>query len=102
MRRYSIDELPQLLEIAAGKMAIVGPRPLTRRELEKHYGNDAREVLRVPPGLTGLWQVLGRDRLSYPQRRRLDLFFVRNRCPRLYAMILLKTPGRLVTGRDAS
>jgi exopolysaccharide production protein ExoY len=102
LRRHSIDELPQLLHVVTGTMAFVGPRPLTQGELDRHYGCAAAEVLRVRPGMTGLWQVLGRDRLTYPQRRRLDLFFVRNRSVRLYAMILLKTPGRLVSGKDAS
>ncbi len=102
LRKYSIDELPQFLHVAAGRMSIVGPRPLTRVELDTYYGRASREVLRVPPGITGLWQILGRNRLTYPQRRRLDLFYVRNRCSRLYAMILLRTPGRWLTGRDAS
>ena len=58
-RRYSVDELPQLLQVASGKMRLVGPRPLTPRELEVYYGADCAEVLSVRPGLTGLWQVMG-------------------------------------------
>jgi lipopolysaccharide/colanic/teichoic acid biosynthesis glycosyltransferase len=76
-RRYSVDELPQLLQIVTGKLALVGPRPLTQRELDVYYGSDCGEVLSVRPGLTGLWQVMGRNHLTYAQRRRLDLFFVR-------------------------
>jgi lipopolysaccharide/colanic/teichoic acid biosynthesis glycosyltransferase len=101
LRKYSIDELPQLLHVITGKMALVGPRPLTRSELDTHYGDAAREILRVRPGMTGLWQVLGRNRLTYTQRRRLDLFFVHNSSARLYATILLRTPGRVLTARDA-
>lgn len=71
LRRYSLDELPQLMHAVSGRMSMVGPRPVTAAELEEHYGAAAWEVLRVRPGITGLWQVMGRNRLSYRQRRRL-------------------------------
>jgi exopolysaccharide production protein ExoY len=100
-RRFSIDELPQLIHIAAGQMSFIGPRPLTPEELDRYYGESTAEVLRVAPGMTGLWQVLGRNRLSYAQRRRLDLFFVRKRSFALRAWILLRTPARVLSGRDA-
>jgi lipopolysaccharide/colanic/teichoic acid biosynthesis glycosyltransferase len=100
-RRYSIDELPQLYNIVCGEMAFVGPRPLTREELRRHYAGDAPEVLTVTPGLTGLWQVMGRSRLTYPQRRRLDLFLVRHRSSRLYAAILLRTLPEVLCGRNS-
>lgn len=100
-RRYSVDELPQLLQVVTGKLGLVGPRPLTSLELEAYYGADSSEVLSVRPGLTGLWQVLGRNRLTYAQRRRLDLFFVRKCGLGLYLRILLSTPGRVLSGRDA-
>ncbi len=102
MRRYSIDELPQLWHVATGRMRFVGPRPLTRRELDTYYGHHAANVvLSVPPGLTGLWQILGRNRLTYRQRRRLDVFFVTHANTRLCARILLRTPLRVFSGRDA-
>lgn len=100
-RKYSIDELPQLWHVVRGEMALVGPRPLTIDELIEHYGAAAGEVLRVKPGLTGLWQVRGRSGLTYAQRRRLDLFLVRNWSLRLYAGILLATISSVVTGKDA-
>lgn len=100
-RRYSIDELPQLLQVVTGRLRLVGPRPLTEQELAVYYGDDAAEVLSVRPGLTGLWQVMGRNRLTYAQRRRLDLFFVRKRSFGLYLRILLRTPSRVLSGRDA-
>ncbi len=100
-RRYSVDELPQLLQVVTGKLRLVGPRPLTAQELEAYYSEDAGEVLSVRPGLTGLWQVMGRNRLTYPQRRRLDLFFVRKQSLGLYLRILLRTPARVLSGRDA-
>ena len=100
-RKYSIDELPQLWHVVRGDLALVGPRPLTAEELMEHYGAAAGEVLRVKPGLTGLWQVRGRSHLTYPQRRRLDLFLVRNWSFRLYAGIFLATLPRVLMGKDA-
>jgi exopolysaccharide production protein ExoY len=100
-RRYSIDELPQLLQVARGEMALVGPRPMTAAEYDLHYADTAFEILSVTPGLTGLWQIKGRSRLNYSQRRRLDLFLVRKLSPLLYAYILIRTPIRVVTGCDA-
>lgn len=101
-RRHSIDELPQLLHVISGEMQLVGPRPMTDVEIEEHYGDAAREVLSVRPGLTGLWQVMGRNRLTYAQRRRLDLFYVRRASWGLYARILLRTAGEVLSGRNAS
>jgi exopolysaccharide production protein ExoY len=100
-RRYSIDELPQLVNVVRGEMALVGPRPLTREEMRAHYAAAAPEVLSVKPGITGLWQVMGRSRLSYPQRRRLDLFLVRKRSARLYLAILLRTLPEVLAGRNS-
>ena len=100
-RRYSVDELPQLLQISTGRMSLVGPRPLTARELDAYYGADSAEVLSVRPGLTGLWQVMGRNHLTYAQRLRLDLFFVRKRGLGLYLRILFRTPMSVLSGRDA-
>jgi exopolysaccharide production protein ExoY len=101
LRRFSLDELPQLLHVLSGRMALVGPRPLTQTELDLHYGSRASEVLRVRPGLTGLWQVMGRNRLTYPQRRRLDLFYVRRRTVGLCLMILARTVPQVLRARDA-
>lgn len=100
-RRYSVDEIPQLVHVISGRMAIVGPRPLTRTELDCHYREDAVEILTVRPGLTGLWQVMGRSRLTYAQRRRLDLFLVRHPCVRLHAGILLRTIPQVFSGRNS-
>jgi len=100
-RRYSVDEVPQLWHVVRGEMALVGPRPLTARELEVHYGPVVEEILSVRPGLTGLWQVRGRSSLSYVQRRRLDLFLVRNWSLELYAKILIRTIPAVLVGTDA-
>jgi len=100
-RRHSIDELPQLALVAAGRMSLVGPRPITRFELSEYYEPHAAEVLSLRPGLTGLWQVRGRSRLTYPQRKRFDLFLVRRFSPRLYLRIVLFTIPDLLFGRNA-
>jgi exopolysaccharide production protein ExoY len=100
-RRFSIDELPQFINVLRGEMSLVAPRPLTQGELIKYYGFDAAEVLGVKPGITGLWQVAGRSRLSYEKRRELDLFLVRNRGSfRLYFSILLRTIPAALKGQD--
>jgi exopolysaccharide production protein ExoY len=100
-RRYSLDELPQLWHVVRGEMALVGPRPLTPQELATYYGSDGARIVSALPGLTGLWQISGRSRLTYPQRRRLDLFLVRKWSLSLYLRILLLTLPRVLTGKDA-
>ena len=100
-RRHSIDELPQLLHVVRGEMSLVGPRPLTGSEWKRHYHPHAAEVLDVKPGLSGLWQIGGRSRLTYAQRRDLDLALVRNRSLKLYFQILLWTLPEIWNGRNA-
>jgi lipopolysaccharide/colanic/teichoic acid biosynthesis glycosyltransferase len=100
-RRHSLDELPQLYHVARGEMSLVGPRPITREELLAHYGSAADEVLSVRPGMTGLWQVMGRSRLSYATRRRLDLLLVRRASMGLYLRILLRSVAGVLSGGDA-
>lgn len=100
-RRYSIDELPQLWHVVTGEMALIGPRPLTAAEIEAHYGSAADQLLSVKPGLSGLWQIKGRSRLSYVQRRRLDLFMIRNWSFELYLTILIRTIPTVLAGKDA-
>ena len=101
LRRHSIDELPQLWHVLSGEMSLVGPRPVTRRELHKYYGAHADEVLRLRPGIAGLWQISGRNRLSYADRRRLDLEFVRNRSLAMYARILFRTVPEVLRGQNS-
>ena len=100
-RRYSLDELPQLYHVARGEMSLVGPRPITLTELEEHYGSSAKEVLSVRPGLTGLWQILGRNRLNYARRKRLDIWFVRRASAGLYLQILWRSVACVFSGRGA-
>jgi exopolysaccharide production protein ExoY len=100
-RRHSIDEIPQLWHVAMGKMSMVGPRPLTPGELARYYGPDADELLAVKPGLAGLWQVSGRNRLTYSRRRQLDLRYVRERSLSMYLRILLRTVPEVLRGANS-
>ena len=80
-------------------MSVVGPRPIVRSELER-YGNRMDEVLAVRPGLTGLWQVSGRNNLSYPERVRLDVRYARRRNLLMDLRIILRTIGVMLDPRD--
>jgi exopolysaccharide production protein ExoY len=100
-RRHSIDEIPQFWHVANGEMSLVGPRPLTRTELVRHYGCHASELVSVKPGLTGLWQVSGRSNIKYPERASLDLKLVRELTTKMYLTILLRTFSALVIGQGA-
>ena len=100
-RRHSIDELPQLWHVVAGEMSLVGPRPMTARELERYYGADADEILSVKPGLAGLWQISGRNRLTYAERRRLDLKLVRERSLSMYLAILVRTVPEVLSSGNS-
>jgi exopolysaccharide production protein ExoY len=100
-RRFSIDELPQLWQVANGRLALIGPRPLTASELDRFYGSSTHTLLQVKPGVTGLWQVRGRGRLTYRQRRRLDLFMIRNWSLNLYLRILFASVPVSLSGKNA-
>ncbi|GAB4537243.1 MAG: undecaprenyl-phosphate galactose phosphotransferase WbaP [Thermodesulfovibrionia bacterium] len=91
LRSTSLDELPQLLNVVKGEMSLVGPRPVTLREIEEHYKENARVCFSVPPGITGLWQVSGRSSTTYKQRIALDSWYVRNWNLWLDIVILFKT-----------
>lgn len=99
LRRSSLDELPQFINVLKGQMSVVGPRPIVWDELER-YGRSMDAVLAVRPGLTGLWQVSGRNNLSYPNRVRLDLHYARNRNVWLDLQIILRTIGVILFPRD--
>lgn len=100
LRRHSLDELPQLWNVVAGSMSLVGPRPPLPEEVAR-YREDARRRLLVKPGMTGLWQVSGRADLSWDESVRLDLYYVENWSVALDALVLWKTFAAVMRGRGA-
>src|SRR5699024_8099696 len=100
LRRFSVDELPQLWNVDRGDMSLVGPRPPLGEEVAQ-YGPDARLRLRVKPGLTVLWQVSGRSDLDWAQAVRLDLNYVDNWAVLMDLTILCRTFGAVLGGRGA-
>nr|WP_121716760.1 sugar transferase [Streptomyces sp. E5N91] len=100
LRRYSVDELPQLLNVLAGSMSLVGPRPPLPEE-SAAYGPDIRRRLLVKPGLTGLWQISGRSDLPWEEAVRLDLRYVEDWSLALDTVILWKTLRAVVHGQGA-
>ena len=99
LRRSSLDELPQFLNVLKGEMSVVGPRPIVNNEIDK-YSLFMEEVISVRPGLTGLWQVSGRNNLSYKKRVELDLVYARNRNFILDLEIIILTLGVLLFPMD--
>lgn len=100
LRKSSLDELPQLWNVAIGDMSLIGPRPIVDAEIEK-YGNCFDLYIQVRPGLTGLWQVSGRNDISYERRVELDEYYVRNRSFRLDLEILWRTVFVVLRGTGA-
>ena len=100
LRRFSLDELPQLLNVVRGEMALVGPRPPIPYEVD-NYPPEWLGRLAVKPGLTGLWQVSGRNELDYAEMVQLDLEYVRRRSLWLNLRILAKTLWVVIHGRGA-
>ncbi len=96
LRVTSLDELPQLLNVLRGDMSMVGPRPIVWAEV-KRYGRDIEYYYRVKPGLTGLWQVSGRNSTSYRQRIDYDVYYVKSWSLRLDFVILLRTIVAILT-----
>lgn len=100
LRRTSLDELPQLFNVLMGDMSLVGPRPVTAPELN-YYGDKADLYRSVRPGITGLWQISGRNDVSYEQRVALDARYVREQSLWRDISILLRTP-RVVLARTGA
>ncbi|MCA9782979.1 MAG: exopolysaccharide biosynthesis polyprenyl glycosylphosphotransferase [Calditrichaeota bacterium] len=92
LRRWSLDELPQIINVLVGDMSLVGPRPINEVEYDK-YGHWQRNFMSIRPGLTGLWQVSGRSDLDFEDRVRLDMYYIRNWTIWLDLRILIKTLG---------
>jgi exopolysaccharide biosynthesis polyprenyl glycosylphosphotransferase len=100
LRRYSLDELPQLFNVLRGHMSLVGPRPPLPHEVAAYEERMKRRLL-VKPGMTGLWQVTGRSDLSWEESVRLDVYYAENWTPFLDLLILAQTARAVISGRGA-
>ena len=100
LRRTSIDELPQLINILNGTMSIVGPRPIVEKEVAL-YGKYAPKLFSVVPGLTGYWQANGRSDTTYEERIKMDMYYIDNRSLWLDLKIIFKTFGSVIRGEGA-
>jgi lipopolysaccharide/colanic/teichoic acid biosynthesis glycosyltransferase len=101
LRRFSLDELPQLLNVLVGHMSVVGPRPVERSQLIRDYQGYEPAYTALRPGLTGLWQVSGRSTVHFPERAQLDSDYVRACGPWIDAKIILRTPMVVFNGLGA-
>ena len=102
LRKTSLDELPQFVNVLMNDMSLVGPRPPLRYEYERYQTWHRRRVLELKPGLTGLWQVEGRSRTTFDEMVRMDLRYANIRCLWVDLKILMQTPAAMVSGRGAS
>jgi lipopolysaccharide/colanic/teichoic acid biosynthesis glycosyltransferase len=100
LRKASIDELPQLFNVLRGEMSLVGPRMITRPELDK-YGDKRDALLTVKPGMTGYWQVAGRQEVEYGDRVEMDMYYIRHWSLGLDLQILFKTPWKVLKREGA-
>lgn len=100
IRRTSIDELPQFINVLKGDMSIVGPRPILNDEL-KSYGNKKKEFLMMKPGMTGLWQSSGRSNIEYPERCDVELSYLSNDSIKKDIKIILKTIKKVLIHEGA-
>lgn len=98
LRRSSLDELPQIWNVLLGEMSLVGPRPVLQDELVNKYRGSSSPYLACLPGLTGMWQVTGRNRLDYNQRIKLDTDYSVRQCVSLDLVILWRTLGVVLRG----
>jgi lipopolysaccharide/colanic/teichoic acid biosynthesis glycosyltransferase len=100
LRKYSLDELPQLWNVLLGQMSLVGPRMITAAELQK-YGDYQPILLSVQPGLTGYWQVNGRQSIDYARRVQMDIYYIENWTLMFDLRILLQTPRAVLKATGA-
>jgi exopolysaccharide production protein ExoY len=100
LRKSSLDELPQLINVLRGEMSIVGPRPIIAAEVAR-YGRSFQHYCRVRPGITGLWQVSGRNDVSYRRRVALDRLYARSKCLSVDADILIRTIPAVLFARGS-
>ncbi len=107
IRKYSIDETPQFVNVLKGEMSLVGPRPCFVEELEEqkkkfpHCDKYIKEMLKIKPGITGYWQVEGRSNVNFDKRVEMDAYYARKRSLLFDILIILKTPWAMISGRGA-
>tara|TARA_B100000212_G_scaffold298030_1_gene242039 strand:+ start:15 stop:449 length:435 start_codon:yes stop_codon:yes gene_type:complete len=99
LRKTSLDELPQFINVLRSEMSIVGPRPIVKEEINK-YGDAFKKVSSIKPGITGLWQVSGRNNLTYRKRILLDLIYVENHNLLMDIRIIIRTIGVIIFPHD--
>lgn len=100
IRKTSLDELPQLFNILRGEMSLVGPRPIVAAEVRR-YGHRFVDYCSMKPGITGIWQMSGRNDIGYRRRVAMDSLMARRMSPRLYARVLAGTARSVLTGHGA-
>ncbi len=106
IRKHSVDEIPQLINVLRGEMSIVGPRPYYPDELEKQFQiypekkHLMKDLLSVRPGITGYWQVSGRSSVNFEKRIEMDAYYARKRSILFDIQILIKTPWAMISGKD--
>ncbi|MEK7111969.1 MAG: sugar transferase [Patescibacteria group bacterium] len=107
IRRYSVDEIPQFINVLRGEMSVVGPRayyPDELAEQQQRYPQTkklVKEVLSVKPGITGYWQVSGRSEINFDKRIEMDAYYARKRSLPFDLLIILKTPWAMISGKGA-
>ena len=101
LRKTSLDELPQLINVIKGEMSIVGPRPDSKEAIQKYYDEYGEIYQVIKPGITGLWQVSGRSDVNYFERVKLDYLYMLNWSPWLDFVIIAKTFRTIFSGRGA-
>ena len=108
IRKYSLDEVPQFINVLLGDMSLIGPRPYYKDELEEQQRKypftkeSVRRTLSVRPGITGIWQVSGRSEVAFDKRIEMDAYYARKRSILLDILVLLKTPWVMVAGKGAA
>ncbi|KXT90862.1 Undecaprenyl-phosphate galactosephosphotransferase [Streptococcus oralis] len=101
IRKTSIDEIPQFINLMLGDMSLIGPRPILENELEEYSKEEQQVLLSVRPGITGMWQVSGRSEVHYPERCEMELYYPRNQSFLLDVKIFFLTIKKVLSGEGA-
>jgi undecaprenyl-phosphate galactose phosphotransferase len=101
LRKTSLDELPQFFNVLKGDLSVVGPRPVTEEEVTKYFGDKAKKILSVRPGLTGIWQTSGRSLLTFDERLKLEESYIDQQSFLLDLQIIFKTIPAIIFPKGA-